>query len=60
MLISQKSYLMKVLIKFNTLDANLVSDAMNAHFRLSTNLSPKNEAEESKMQSIPYASDVGV
>jgi hypothetical protein len=55
----QKSYVEKVLDRFGMKDAKPVSIPLAAHFRLSSDLSPKKEEERTYMSQVPYSSAVG-
>ncbi|RVW31340.1 Retrovirus-related Pol polyprotein from transposon TNT 1-94 [Vitis vinifera] len=53
------SYMKKVLDKFNTGKAKLVSCPLGSHLKLSSKQSPSSEKEKEEMQKVPYASVVG-
>ena len=57
--LSQESYMKKVLDKFNTGKAKLVSCPLGSHLKLSSKQSPSSEKEKEEMQKVPYASVVG-
>lgn len=57
--LSQKSYIEKVLPRFNMTKAKVVTTPIGQHFKLSSSQSPQNEKERSEMDCIPYESSVG-
>lgn len=57
--LSQRSYLEKVLQRFNMEDAKPVCTPFAAHFKLSRKMSPKTEEEKKYMSKVPYSSAVG-
>jgi len=57
--LSQRSYVEKVLKRFNMIGVKPVSVPYASHFRLSTDMSPKTDEEMDKMSSVPYSSAVG-
>jgi len=57
--LSQEHYLKRVLQRFQMKKAKMVSTHLATHFKLSSKLSPSNEAEKLDMQRVPYASMVG-
>ena len=57
--VSQKSYISKVLEKFNMFGAKSVSTPLASHFKLSASQCPKTEKEVEDMSKVPYASAVG-
>ena len=57
--LSQKSYVEKVLQRFNMTRAKSVSVPFTAHFKLSAEMSPKTDEEQKHMASVPYSSAVG-
>ncbi|XP_062076052.1 retrovirus-related Pol polyprotein from transposon TNT 1-94 [Humulus lupulus] len=59
LMLTQESYLRKVLQKFNMDKSKPVSTPLAAHFKLSRDQSPKTEQDRAAMDSILYASWVG-
>ncbi|KAL5852379.1 hypothetical protein ACOSQ3_007497 [Xanthoceras sorbifolium] len=57
--LSQKNYLNKILRRFNMQDCKPISTPLPINFKLSSSMSPSNEAERMEMSRIPYASAVG-
>ena len=57
--LSQTEYVEKVLQRFNMHDAKAVSTPLGSQFRLSTDQSPKTDAEMRSMEKVPYASAIG-
>ncbi|KAL6327669.1 hypothetical protein AAG906_022232 [Vitis piasezkii] len=57
--LSQKSYISKVLSKFEMNNVKTVSTPLGQHFRLSITQAPKTHEEKRFMERIPYASMVG-
>ncbi|KAF2317627.1 hypothetical protein GH714_025846 [Hevea brasiliensis] len=57
--LSQQAYVEKVLNRFNMNNAKPVTVPFTAHFKLSTNISPKIDEEMEHMSSVPYSSVVG-
>ncbi|GKV27145.1 hypothetical protein SLEP1_g36348 [Rubroshorea leprosula] len=57
--LSQKKYIEKVLERFGLHEAKAVTTPLGAHFKLSSNLSPKPKEEKKFMARVPYASAVG-
>ena len=57
--VSQQSYIMKVLQRFNMDQSKPVSTPLAAHFKLSSKECPKTEKEVEQMSRIPYSSAVG-
>jgi len=57
--LSQKNYLKKILRRFNMQDCKPISTPLPINFRLSSSMSPSNEAERMEMSRVPYASAVG-
>ena len=58
--LSQKQYLEKLLHKFGINEQTKpVSTPLASHFKLSSQLCPKNDEEKVKMKDIPYSSVVG-
>lgn len=57
----QSSYVQKVLTNYGMPYSNVKAETtlIAAHFKLSTNDSPKNEAEKIDMEKIPYGNVVG-
>ncbi|KAL5574922.1 hypothetical protein UlMin_016621 [Ulmus minor] len=53
--VSQCGYLRKVLAKFGMSDSKAVQTPLAAHFKLSTDMSPKTDLERMDMERIPYA-----
>jgi ATP-binding cassette subfamily B (MDR/TAP) protein 1 len=56
--LSQKNYLRKVLWRFNMQDCKSISTSLPINFKLSSSMSPSNEAERMEMSQVPYASAV--
>uniref|UniRef100_A0A2N9GV50 Reverse transcriptase Ty1/copia-type domain-containing protein n=1 Tax=Fagus sylvatica TaxID=28930 RepID=A0A2N9GV50_FAGSY len=59
LLLSQKSYIEKVLERFGMQQSKLVSTPLAAHFKISTDLLPQSKEEKEHMSHVPYASAVG-
>ncbi|KAK3009533.1 hypothetical protein RJ639_014633 [Escallonia herrerae] len=57
--VTQKSYVEKVLERFNMLNAKLVSTPLRAHFQLSSQLCPSTKEDVEYMSRVPYANTVG-
>ena len=57
--LSQKNYLRKILRRFNMQDCKPISTPIPVNFKLSSRMSPSNEAERMEMSRVPYASAVG-
>lgn len=57
--LSQKNYLKKILRRFNMQDCKPISTPLPVNFKLSSSMSPSNEAERMEMSRVPYASAVG-
>ncbi|KAF2305325.1 hypothetical protein GH714_003709 [Hevea brasiliensis] len=57
--LSQQAYVEKVLKRFNMNNAKLVTVPFTAHFKLSTDMSPKTDEEIEHMSSVPYWSAAG-
>jgi transposase InsO family protein len=57
--LSQRSYIEKVLHRFNMATAKPVSVPFASHFRLSSDLSPKSAEEKEQMSKVPYSNAVG-
>ena len=57
--LSQKGYIDKVLRRFNMHNAKPVSTPLAAHFKLSSALCPKSDADIEYMSRVPYSSAVG-
>ncbi|RVW25193.1 Retrovirus-related Pol polyprotein from transposon TNT 1-94 [Vitis vinifera] len=57
--LSQKSYISKVLSRFEMNNVKTVSTPLGQHFRLSITQAPETHEEKRFMQMIPYASMVG-
>ena len=57
-LLSQRSYVKRVLERFNMVNAKPIRTPLANHFRLSTNQCPKTNYEVKEMSKIPYASAV--
>ena len=55
----QKSYIQKVLQRFNMTDSRLVLLLIARHFKLSSSQSPQTENEKRFMQRVLYSSAVG-
>ena len=57
--LSKKSYIQKVLQRFNLFDSRPVLTRIVSHFKLSSSQSPQTEDERKLMQRVPYSSAVG-
>ena len=57
--LSQEQYIEKVLCRFNMQNAKPVKTPLAAHFKLSSEHSPKTEEERKDMENVPYASAIG-
>ncbi|KAL3846133.1 hypothetical protein ACJIZ3_003536 [Penstemon smallii] len=57
--LSQQNYLKKILRRFNMQDCKPISTPLPINFKLSSSMSPSNEAERMEMSRVPYASAVG-
>jgi len=57
--LSQKNYLKKILRRFNMQDYKPISTPLPINFKLSSSMSPSNEAERMEMSRVLYASAVG-
>ena len=57
--LSQRSYVKRVLDRFNMDNAKLVSTSLANHFILSTNQCPKTDDEVKDMSKVSYASAMG-
>ena len=57
--LSQKGYIDKFLHRFNMHNAKPVSTPLAAHFKLSSPLCPKSDADIEYMSRVPYSSAVG-
>jgi len=57
--LSQKNYLKKILRRFNMQDCKPISTLLPVNFKLSSSMSPSNEAERMEMSRVPYVSVVG-
>jgi hypothetical protein len=57
--LSQKNYLRKFLRRFNMQDCKPISTPFPVNFKLSSCMSPSNEAERMEMSRVPYGSAVG-
>ena len=57
--LSQKNYLKKILQRFNMQDCKPISTPLPINFKLSSSMSPSNEAERMEMSRVLYASAVG-
>jgi len=57
--LSQKNYLKKILRRFNIQDCKPISTPLPINFKLSSSMSPSNEAERMEMSRVSYASAVG-
>lgn len=57
--LSQKGYIDKVLRRFNMHNSKPVSTSLAAHFKLSSFLCPKSDADIEYMSRVPYSSAVG-
>ena len=61
--LSQNNYLKKILRRFNKQDCKLISMQISMplpiNFKLSSSMSPSNEAERIEISRVPYVSAVG-
>ena len=57
--VSQRSYLLKVLDKFQMKDAKSISTLTASHFRLTSKMSECDDIEVEFMKRVPYANAVG-
>lgn len=57
--LSQENYLNKILRRFKMQDCKSISTPLPINFKLSSSMSPSNEAERMEMSRVPYASAVG-
>ena len=57
--LSQEQYIEKVLCKFNMQNVKPLKTPLAAHFKLSSEHSPKTDEERKDMESVPYASVIG-
>ncbi|KAL4029866.1 hypothetical protein IC575_008094 [Cucumis melo] len=57
--ISQESYVIKLLEKYNMSDSKAVSTPLASHFRLSSSQCPVTKQERIEMSNIPYCNAVG-
>ncbi|KAF3647444.1 2-phytyl-1,4-naphtoquinone methyltransferase [Capsicum annuum] len=57
--LSQKTYVQKILDKFNMSKSKSVSTPLAAHFKISSEFCPKTEEEIEIMSNVPYSSAVG-
>ena len=57
--LSQKSYFLKVLERFNMAEAKPVTTLLAGDFKLSSKQCPQSLEEEKEMSIVPYASAVG-
>jgi len=57
--LSQNNYPQKVLQRFNMQDCKPICTPLPLNFKLSSNMSPSNEADRMEMSRVPYASTVG-
>ena len=57
--LSQKSYIEKILERFNLKDCKPVSTPFASHFKLSSSQCPTNEEDKDYMSRILYSSAVG-
>ncbi|GKD70219.1 retrovirus-related pol polyprotein from transposon TNT 1-94 [Tanacetum coccineum] len=58
--LSQKSYVKKILQRFNMQDCKPISTPFPTDVKLSSKMSPSSEKERMEMSRVPYASAVGV
>jgi len=58
-LLTQRSYIRKILERYNLENAKQVATPISAHFKLSLKCSPSTEKERRDMERVPYASAVG-
>lgn len=59
LMLSQQSYIEKVLKRFNMTGAKPVSVPFASQFKLSTDMSPKTDKEMEQMSNVPYSSAIG-
>ncbi|KAH9654968.1 hypothetical protein KPL70_022170 [Citrus sinensis] len=59
LLLSQASYIKRVLSKFDMVTSKAVSTPLGTHFKLSKQQEPSDDAETEYMKKIPYSSVVG-
>ncbi|KAL3834104.1 hypothetical protein ACJIZ3_008840 [Penstemon smallii] len=57
--LARQNYLKKILRRFNMQDCKPISTPLPINFKLSSSMSPSNEAERMEMSRVPYASVVG-
>ncbi|GJX47497.1 gag-pol polyprotein [Tanacetum coccineum] len=57
--LSQKSYVKKILQRFNMQDCKPISTSFPTNIKLSSKMSPSSEKERMEMSRVPYASAVG-
>lgn len=57
--LSQKSYLKKILQRFNMQDCKPISTPFSTNVKLSTKMSPSSEEERMEMSRVQYASTMG-
>ncbi|GJT52998.1 retrovirus-related pol polyprotein from transposon TNT 1-94 [Tanacetum coccineum] len=57
--LSQKSYVKKILQRFNMQDCKPISTPFPTNIKLSSKMSPSSEKERMEMSRVPYASAVG-
>ncbi|GJT82694.1 retrovirus-related pol polyprotein from transposon TNT 1-94 [Tanacetum coccineum] len=57
--LSQKSYVKKILQRFNMQDCKPISTPFATNIKLSSKMSPSSEKERMEMSRVPYASAVG-
>ena len=59
LVLSQESYLKKIIQKFKMGDSKEVNVPLAGHFVFSTDQSPKTDEERKKMENVPYAEAIG-
>jgi hypothetical protein len=57
--LSQRSFVEKILRRFDMEKVKIVSTPLVAHFKFSAALSPKSDSEMSYMEKVPYSSAIG-
>jgi len=58
--LTQENHVLKVLEKFNTAKARLITALLASHFKLYSKQCPQLSEEEEEMSRVPYASVVGL
>ena len=57
--LSQAEYVKKILSRFNTNEAKIVSTPTGSHFKINKQQSPKTKQERDHMSKVPYALAIG-